>query len=270
MKILVTGHEGFIGQNFVNSVLNKHEIAGWEWNSEKLPDVKDFDWVVHLGAISSTEETDVDRVILQNYEFSKWLYNECNHTGVNLQYASSASVYGNTDHFTENGKLQPQSPYAWSKYLFDRWVHQQRHNIIVQGFRYFNVYGPGESHKGNQRSVFHKFKEQAEENKEILVFEGSKKIKRDFICVADVVEIHKRFFDISQSGVWNVGTGSATSFYEIAAKIAEKTDAKIKEISIPTNIKQQYQYFTQSNNKNLQIAMGDYRFISPLDYIDTA
>ena len=126
------------------------------------------------------------------------MYNECNHTGVNLQYASSASVYGNTDHFTENGKLQPQSPYAWSKYLFDRWVHQQRHFIIVQGFRDFNVYGPGASHKGNQRSVFHKFKEQADENKEILVFEGSKKIKRDFICVADVVEIHKRFFDISK------------------------------------------------------------------------
>ena len=93
--------------------------------------------------------------------------------------------------------------------LFDRWVHQQRHNIHVQGFRYFNVYGPNEEHKGNEKEVFfHKFKEQADENKEILVFEGSKKIKRDFICVADVVEIHKRFFDIQITGVWNVGTGS--------------------------------------------------------------
>ena len=84
------------------------------------------------------------------------------------------------------------------------------------------------------------------------------------------MEIHKRFFDIKQSGIWNIGTGSATSFYDIATKIAKKTDAKIIEIPIPNNIKQQYQYFTQSNNKNLQIAMGDYRFISPLDYIDMA
>lgn len=270
MKILVTGHEGFIGQNFVNSVIDKHELSGWEWNTEKLPDVKGFDWVVHLGAISSTEEKDVDKIILQNYEFSKWLYNECNHNGVNMQYASSASVYGKTDHFTEDGKLQPESPYAWSKYLFDRWVHQQRHNILVQGFRYFNVYGPGESHKGNQMSVFHKFTDQAAENKEIKVFEGSKDIKRDFICVADVVEIHKRFFEIQESGVWNVGTGKATSFYEIAEKIAAKLDAKITEIPIPDNIKQQYQYFTQSNNTKLQVAMGDYRFISPLDYLDMA
>ena len=270
MKILVTGHKGFIGQNFVNSIIEKHEVAGWEWNTEKLPDVKGFDWVVHLGAVSSTEEKDVDKVILQNYEFSKWLYNECNHAGVNLQYASSASVYGKTDHFTEDGNLQPESPYAWSKYLFDRWVHQQRHKITVQGFRYFNVYGPGESHKGNQRSVFHKFQDQANENNEILVFEGSKDIKRDFICVADVVEIHKRFFEIEESGVWNVGTGNATSFYDIAEKIAVKTSSKIKEIPIPDTIKQQYQYFTQSNNRKLQVAMGDYRFISPLDYLDMA
>ena len=67
MKILVTGHQGFIGQNFVNSIIEKHEVAGWEWNTEKLPDVKGFDWVVHLGAVSSTEEKDVDIVILQNY-----------------------------------------------------------------------------------------------------------------------------------------------------------------------------------------------------------
>ena len=270
MKILVTGHQGFIGQNFVNSIIEKHEVAGWEWNTEKLPDVKGFDWVVHLGAVSSTEEKDVDKVILQNYEFSKWLYNECNHAGVNLQYASSASVYGKTDHFTEDGNLQPESPYAWSKYRLIRWVHQQRHKITVQGFRYFNVYGPGESHKGNQRSVFHKFQDQAKENNEILVFEGSKDIKRDFICVADVVEIHKRFFEIEESGVWNVGTGNATSFYEIAEKIAEKTGSEIKEIPIPDTIKQQYQYFTQSNNRKLQVAMGDYRFILPLDYLDMA
>ena len=85
-----------------------------------------------------------------------------------------------------------------------------------------------------------------------------------------MVEIHKRFFDIQQSGVWNVGTGVATSFFDIAQKIADKTNAKITEIPIPENIQKQYQYFTQSNNTNLQVAMGDYRFISPLDYLDMA
>ena len=112
MKILITGHKGFIGQNMMSYLESKHEVAGYEFNPEQLPLVKDYDWVIHLGAISSTTETDVDKVILHNYEFTKWLYNQCNAYKVNMQYASSASVYGNTTHFTESGPSDPKSPYA--------------------------------------------------------------------------------------------------------------------------------------------------------------
>ena len=90
MKILITGHNGFIGQNLMSYLETKHEVAGYDFHPENLPLVKDYDWVIHLGAISSTTETDVDKVILHNYEFSKWLFNQCNQYNVNMQYASSA------------------------------------------------------------------------------------------------------------------------------------------------------------------------------------
>ena len=257
MKILVTGHEGFIGQNFVNSVLNKHEIAGWEWNSEKLPDVKDFDWVVHLGAISSTEETDVDRVILQNYEFSKWLYNECNHTGVNLQYASSASVYGNTGNFKEDGDVYPLNAYAWSKYLFDRFVNSimGEFKVLVQGFRYFNVYGNNEEKKGDQASPVTKFANQAKTGK-LKLFENSDKYLRDFVSVDDVCEVHGKMLNADVSGIFNVGTGAPISFQKVAELVAKKYNAEIETIPMPTKLQGQYQTYTSADltelNKNIE------------------
>ena len=142
MKILITGHKGFIGQNMMSYLESKHEVAGYDFNPEQLPLVKDYDWVIHLGAISSTTETDVDKVILHNYEFTKWLYNQCNAYKVNMQYASSASVYGDTRHFTESGPSDPKSPYAWSKYLFDRWVTGIQPAITFQGFRNINIENP--------------------------------------------------------------------------------------------------------------------------------
>ena len=142
MNILVTGHEGFIGRNML-SWLNQEDgwhIDGYEWNPKERPDVSNYDWVIHLGAIADMTCTDVDAIMTQNLEFSQWLYNECNYHGVNLQYASSSSVYGDTKDFSEFAPCHPQTPYAWSKYLFDRWVFQQDNHIYVQGFRYFNVY----------------------------------------------------------------------------------------------------------------------------------
>ena len=243
MKILITGHQGFIGKNLINELF-EYELSGYDWNIEKLPDVKGYDWVIHLGAISSTTETDVDKIMLQNYEFSKWLYNECRINNVNLQYASSASVYGLNKVFREDSPKNPKSPYAWSKYLFDRWISQQKHDIIVQGFRYFNVYGKNEEHKGDQASPYSKFIQQAKETGVIQIFEKSEDYKRDFICVEDVCKVHKNFLKIPQSGVWNVGTGSTKSFADIANFVAKKYNAKIEYITIPNNIKEQYQTYT--------------------------
>lgn len=267
MKILVTGHEGFIGQNIVEKFINQHELLGYEWTEDGLPDVAGFDWVIHLGAISSTTETDVDKILLQNYEFSKWLYNECNSQGVNLQYASSASVYGDTTHFTEDRPVGPKNPYAWSKYLFDRWISKQKPKIIVQGFRYFNVYGKYEDHKGSQASVFHKFQEQAKNEKCIKLFENSENYLRDFICVNDVVELHKLFLTLNKSGIWNIGTGNAVSFDEIAKLFSNKLNVPIEHISMPQSLEQHYQKYTCANLDKLRSDIGDFQFISPKDYV---
>ena len=267
MKILITGHNGFIGKNLKSRLEKTNHVLGYEWADSQRPDITGLDWVIHLGAVSSTAEKDVDKVMLQNYEFSKWLFSECCVHNVNLQYASSASVYGLSNNFQENSPKQPMSPYAWSKYLFDRWVFQQNENVIVQGFRYFNVYGNHEEHKGDQASPYTKFTQQAKTLGEITLFEGSENFKRDFVCVEDVCDIHEQMLGINLSGVWNVGTGVSTSFQEVAECIAEKYGATIKYVPLPENIKNQYQAFTCADITNLNTVIKK-QFIHIREYIN--
>lgn len=248
MKILITGYKGFIGQNMVNALKDDHELTFFEWE-DHLPDLTGHDWCIHLGAITSTAETDIDKVLRQNYDFSRHLLNKCNEAGVNLQYASSAGIYGNNVPCSENNAPCPLTPYAWSKYLFERYVENLRHTwkIKVQGFRYFNVYGPLEDHKGDQASPYHKFEKQAKETGVIKLFEGSKNLFRDFVHVDRVIEVHKQFFNIDKSGIWNLGTGSAKSFYSVAQEIADKYNAKIEYIPMPTIMAPRYQRYTQAD-----------------------
>lgn len=243
MKILITGYKGFIGQNMVNALKDKHELSLYEWG-DNPPDFEDLDWCIHLGAISSTAEKDIETVMKQNHDFSCVVLMACQINGVNLQYASSASVYGLGTNFKEDAPKSPQSPYAWSKYLFDRHVEsQQFKNIVVQGFRYFNVYGPHEEHK-DQPSPYYSFTKQAKETGVIQLFENSDQYQRDFVPVERVVAVHERFFDINKSGIWNVGTGRPTSFESVARMIADKYGAKIEYIPMPEHLKSQYQRYT--------------------------
>jgi ADP-L-glycero-D-manno-heptose 6-epimerase len=245
MKILVTGHNGFIGQNMVGYLrLQGHDVDGWEYVPNTCPPVDRYDWVVHLGAISSTTERDVEKVLEQNLEFSARLVSLCDTVGTNFQYASSASVYGNNLVFRESAPAFPQSPYAWSKYLFDRFVLQDKFDIIVQGFRYFNVYGPFEDHKGAQASPVTKFTKQARETGEIQVFQNSEQLMRDFVCVEDVCRVHDMMFNVKESGIFNVGTGSPRSFREVAEAIATRENAKIVEVPMPPELISQYQTYT--------------------------
>lgn len=251
MKILITGHKGFIGQNMVNALKDDHELSLYEWGEEP-PEFEGLDWCIHLGAISSTAETDVEKVMRQNHDFSCMLLMACQLNKVNLQYASSASVYGLDSDFREDSLPSPQSPYAWSKYLFDRHVKNQNFDgIRVQGFRYFNVYGPHEDHK-DQPSPQHKFTKQAKETGVIKLFEGSENFRRDFIPVSEVINVHKKFFDVTESGIWNVGTGKPQSFQHIAETIAESMEAKIEYIPMPENLKSQYQTYTCANTEKLR------------------
>lgn len=270
MKILVTGHEGFIGKNLAQYLVSQgHDVEGWEYVPNTIPDPEGYDWVVHLGAISSTTFTDVDQIMEQNFENSVRLVQMCDMMGVNFQYASSASVYGPTTHFTEDGPLLPQSPYAWSKYLFDRFVNQflDDFTITVQGFRYFNVYGPGEDHKGDQASPYTKFTKQALTQGSVTLFADSDQYKRDFVCVDDICRVHELMFNSNSRGVFNVGTGKPTSFEAVAQTIAKKYDAGIDYIPMPDYLKNQYQTFTCANldKLNKEITMS---WTSIEDYIN--
>lgn len=240
MKILVTGYKGFIGSNLYRALPSEHIVVGFDWGDE-FPDVSEYDWVIHLGGISSTTETDVNKVMRQNYDFSVALLDDCIFYGVNMQYSSSASVYGFGTDFRENAPVDPKTPYAWSKYMFERYAQQNRPDgLIVQGFRYFNVYGPGEEHKGSQASPFTKFKLQKEKDGFITLFEASEKYRRDFIHVDEVVNYHIKFLKVQESGVWNIGTGKPMSFRDVANIVG----GEVREIPIPDNIRPSYQEFT--------------------------
>ena len=117
MKILVTGHKGFIGSYIANYLATKdHEVEGFEWVENVVPNVEGYDWVIHCGAISDTTERNVEKVWRQNYEFTLRLLQVCEHYNTNIQLASTSAVYGNNTKFNEKDPVYPQTPYAWSKY----------------------------------------------------------------------------------------------------------------------------------------------------------
>ena len=271
MNLLVTGCKGFIGQNVVNYFVDQgHTVAEYDYIENVIPDCSPFDYVIHLGAISSTTERNVESVLAHNLDFSHRLLQVCEMQGVNFMYASSASVYGDTGVFKEYGPIYPQSAYAWSKYLFDRTINmvdKDQWQCKIQGFRFFNVYGEHEEHKGDQMSVFHKFKKQAIETGKVNPFENSEEYLRDFIYVGDVCKIIEKFFNVEDTGIWNVGTGTPRSFQSIADAVAEKYNATIEPIPMPDILKQQYQKYTCSDNTRLLKAIGDFKFTTPEEWI---
>lgn len=236
LNILITGHRGFIGQHMVNA-LSHHNLSFYEWGST-YPTIDNLDWVIHLGGISSTTETNIEKIMMQNYDFSCWLLDQCVAKQVNFQYSSSASIYGLKTEFTESSPVDPRTPYAWSKYFFENYASKQS-GIIIQGFRYFNVFGKHEDHKGSQASPYHQFGKQAA-NGLIKIFKDSNNFYRDFVPVEIVCRAHKLFLNVKDSGIFNIGTGVATSFYDIAKTF----DVPIEEIDMPTNLIHSYQKYT--------------------------
>ena len=304
MNILVTGFNGrnrsFIPSNLVQHLTDAgHNVDGWEydydyensfygwaWSKDykkyvhttpnpesnyvdwEVSPITKYDLVIHLGAISSTTEDDVEKVMEQNFDFSVWLLGQCQLHGVKLHYASSASVYGQNTDFKEDGKMNPQSPYAYSKFMFDRVVmnNLDKFRTPVAGFRYFNVYGLGEEHKGDQMSPVSKFEKQMAEDSEIQLFENSENYKRDFVYVKDICEMHEKLLDSDASGVFNVGTGVAVSFKELADCMVENTGSSIFEIPMPEELKHQYQEYTCADLTKLN-EIVDMKWTSVKDYI---
>jgi len=241
MAILITGHKGFIGQNMMAALPGS---VGYEWGDGPFS-LAGIDRVIHLGAISSTACQDWDRLQEQNVYFSIDLLDRCALRRIPIQFASSASVYGpDATTFRETDSPNPQSLYAKSKHLVEQCITSRDWPMPVQAFRYFNVYGPHEDHK-DQPSPHTRFRQQAAATGRIEVFEGSDAIYRDFVPVERVIEVHKRLFDLDVSGVYNLGTGEAVSFMDVARSVALGTNAEIVTVPMPTI--SGYQRYTQAD-----------------------
>jgi ADP-L-glycero-D-manno-heptose 6-epimerase len=227
--ILITGHRGFIGQNMMAAFPGSR---GYEWGDGEV-DLDGISRVIHLGAITDTQCGSWPALMAQNVAFTRDLLHACADRRIPIQIASSASVYGDGPVFREDAPVAPQTRYAQSKRMIELYTLDRDWPMPVQLFRYFNVYGPHEEHK-SQPSPHTRFRRQAAETGRIEVFEGSKGIARDFVPVERVIEIHRAFFDLDASGVYNVGTGTAKSFWDVALDVASETKAEIVEVPMPS------------------------------------
>tara|TARA_B100000902_G_scaffold152262_1_gene148811 strand:+ start:1048 stop:1872 length:825 start_codon:yes stop_codon:yes gene_type:complete len=260
MKIL-TGCNGFIGKKFADQMDEK--FIGMEMGNcfqllDNMPVWDQVDEIIHMGAISSTTETDIGKITIYNVEFSIRLFKKAIELGIPVKYASSASVYGNSA-----GSINPLNYYAISKVQLDYWVHDNMDLFeSIQGFRFFNVYGEGEEHKGNQRSPISKFTEEAKMTGKIKIFKNSEKMVRDFIYVGDVVD--RVLNNTLDSGIYDLGTGHPHSFRDIAEIIAEKYNAKIEEIDFPVHLQGKYQFYTCGD----MFWSNNYKFTNVEDYIN--
>jgi len=246
--ILITGHRGFIGSNMMRAF---PDGRGYEWGDGKV-DLTDISRVIHLGAITDTQCDNWSLLAERNINFTRELLHDCAEREIPIQIASSASVYGSGPVFREDAAVFPLTDYAISKRIVELYALDRDWPMPVQLFRYFNVYGPNE-HKV-QASPHTRFRRQAAALGYIEVFEGSEDIKRDFVPVERVIEIHRRFFDLDVSGVYNLGTGKATSFMDVARTVARETGAEIVEVPMP-DLKG-YQRYTCADMTKTNAALG--------------
>ena len=234
---------------------------------------KKVKYVIHMGAISSTTETNIKLLLENNYEYSKKLFKVCNEFGIKFIYASSAATYGNgSEGFNDNNdllnfiKLSPVNYYGLSKHLFDLHVLNQfkllkKVSSLPIGLKFFNVYGPYESHKGMMSSPIPRFYSQVKKNKTIKLFKSYNPLiedgmqSRDFVYIKDCVEIVMWFIKNKKiSGIFNVGTGVSTSFRDLSNMIFKNlgSESIIKYISKPKQIRSGYQYMTKAETENLK------------------
>lgn len=258
MKLLITGSRGFIGQNLLAQLPKDWTVDTFDVIETPIDgvmarphdlEIENYDWVVHLGALSSTTQNDVRYIMDFNLIWSMELAELCSRHKVNLQWSSSASVYGTPLHqrpMHEGDRCNPKNLYAMSKFLFEQYITNRPRSGIYQGFRYFNVYGPHEEHKGSQASPYTQFAKQARETGVIKVFEGSENFVRDFVHVDVVVNAHIKMLtaEYPASGIFNVGSGTPRSFLDVARDVAFLYNAKIETIPFPEHLKQHYQKYT--------------------------
>ena len=289
--IIITGGAGFIGSNIAKALNNRGEtellIVDNLVNGKKMLNINDLDIadyinkeafierikkdddfggnvqaVFHQGACSATTEWDGKFIMENNYDYSKSLLHWCAKHDVQYLYASSASVYGSGLVFKEARENElPINMYAYSKFQFDQYVRrfipEANHQMV--GFRYFNVYGPREQHKGTMSSTAFHFHNQINATGVAKLFSGidgyeNGEQRRDFVYIDDVVDVNLWFLDHpNTSGIFNLGTGGSQSFNDMAnAVIKWHGKGEIDYISFPEHLKGAYQSFTEADINHLR------------------
>jgi ADP-L-glycero-D-manno-heptose 6-epimerase len=231
--------------------------------------------IFHLGACSSTTETDSEYLLRNNYKYTKNLATWAQNNDVRFVYASSAATYGALeDDLSDEADLQtlrPLNMYAYSKHLFDLYARRKGLDRIVCGVKYFNVFGPNEDHKGEMRSLVHKAYQQIRDGGSVRLFKSYRpefrdgEQRRDFIYVKDAVEMTIHLAECGATGLFNVGSGQAQTWLTLVRPIfrALGQQERIEFIEMPDLLRDKYQYSTRARTQRL-LAAGYDRPVTPL------
>jgi len=291
--IVVTGAAGFIGSNLAATLIERgykdlvlsddfsreSKKGNFENKNVKFVNRDDFaDWldanhkqvetIFHLGARTDTTEFDLSLLLKMNTEYTKMLWKKCSEYGIPFLYASSAATYGMGENgfsdTTDPNILKPLNPYGISKNEFDKWMLTQEHKpFFWAGFKFFNVYGPNEYHKGRMASVIMHAFNQINASGMLKLFRSHRpdyadgQQSRDFVYVKDVVDVLIYFMETRKnSGIYNLGTGKARSFNDLgkATFAAMGIAPNINYIDTPADIRDKYQYFTEADITSLRKA----------------
>ncbi len=283
--IVVTGAAGFIGSAIVyelnrrgrddilivdeaNEPEKKNNVEGLKFSAmqskdEFLKDILDrrvsgIEAIIHMGACSSTTETDLDYLRRNNFEYTQHLARFALDSEARFIYASSAATYGDGERGYDDDEglletLVPLNPYGNSKQQFDLWAKKENILNRIVGLKYFNVYGPNEYHKESMQSMVRKGFMQINETKKLKLFKSYRREYsdggqvRDFVYIKDAVDMTLYFLDQPEiGGIFNVGTGKARCWNDLAEAIFEALgiEANIEYIEMPESIRDQYQYYT--------------------------
>ena len=307
--IVVTGGAGFIGSALVHALNQrgytdicvvdiedhpekKNNLAPLKFSSLVNPELfleqvlagslQGVDTLFHLGACSSTTETDVDFLNRNNFQFTRHLARYCLDRNIRFIYASSAATYGDgrrgySDDVSRLATLEPLNPYGQSKQDFDVWAQQEGVLARIVGLKYFNVFGPNEYHKADMRSMVLKGYEQIRDTGKIRLFKsykpeyGDGQQVRDFVYIQDAVAMTLFFQDHPDiNGLFNVGSGQARCWNDLANAIFGALNRKpvIEYIEMPESIRDQYQYHTCAKTDKMRNAGYDRPIFSLEDAVN--